>query len=283
MSVDALVIDVGPVAIERSVRTAKVPYAPAPPGIGEQPEKVLHPPQRCPVWGPIEGAELADVYADTQALQLLPWPDPLTLQDIAVTDAGLGLKWPAWLGPGVGLRKPGRSIVTDPPGVVRMQALRDPQPGEAWHRRPTQVQAVRDDEPVRVPLPYRSRKPFDDRVVGTLVDVHGLVQEIEAEPVVRDAAIAVGEGRPLIGAGLLCRFVCPQVSGFERSVDAVARGAMEVDAHVQPVLPPPIDRLVDLDQNRLAELVEVALDSPGPVIHRQPHEGKSPARQEFEV
>ncbi len=137
---------------------------------------------------------------------------------------------------------------------------------------PAPAEPVADDHAVGV----LGADGLDDRPadldVGLRIDAGGLVEQVEAEPLGRHVAVAPGEGLPVHAADALRVGVGPEALGFSRRGDRVARRAVEVHHHVDAVLLAEDQRLVDLRQHVLVDLLPVAIDDPAAVVHRQPHE-----------
>ena len=77
--------------------------------------------------------------------------------------------------------------------------------------------------------------------------------------------------------------VGPEAGLLRRAGDRIAGGAVKVDPDVDAVLLAPGDRLVDLLERRLVELLPVAALDPEAVIHRQTHEVEAELRDQPEI
>jgi hypothetical protein len=278
-----LVVHVGPLAVEWSVGATQVPYGPAPAGFFKQLQPVRHPAERHRVGRFLVVAKLAHVHPDALRLQAFPHPDTLVSQRSPVTQPVRGLDRPCRLRPRVRAREPGSPPVTHLPRVVGMEALGHAQVDDPLDRRPAQVQAIGDDQPVRVARSDRGDEGPDHIRVRVVVDLLRLVHQVEGQPRVGDAPIPFGEVGPVVSAEALGLLAPPQVQGLPWQVDAVPRRPVKAEGDVDPVSLAEPDSLVDLREHRLLEAVPIGFVRPEPVVERQPHEIEAIARDEGEV
>ncbi len=94
-----------------------------------------------------------------------------------------------------------------------------------------------------------------------LANAGGLVQQVEAEDLVGYPLVAPGEGLPEEYKGILGDRVEPQIVALQVvAVDAVARGAMEIQAHLKRTGAAGLEVAVEIVEDSLVgmEVVEVA-------------------------
>jgi hypothetical protein len=144
-------------------------------------------------------------------------------------------------------------------------------------------ESIGDDQPIRVLGPDCIAEQRDDLRIGRPVSGPRLVEEVEAEAAVRDAAVPGRDERPVPRARPLGRGVGEKVARLGRWIHAVAGCPVEVQADVDPVANPPPHGLIDRGERVLVDPLPVATDGPEPVVEREPHEVEAELRDEPEV
>ncbi len=154
---------------------------------------------------------------------------------------------------------------------------------EFQHRHRAPLKAVGDDQPVRVFAADGLDQLADDRHVGLRLDLGRFVHQVEAQTLAGDASVAAGKHGPVPGTDALGLGVGPETGFLRRLGDRIARGTVEVERNVNPVLAAPRDGLVDLPECRLIECFPVCVLDPEAIVHGQTHEVEAESRDEPEI
>lgn len=86
-----------------------------------------------------------------------------------------------------------------------------------------------------------------------------------------------------MGAGVERFLVFPQIERFRRRVDAIAGGAVEVEADMDAVSFAELDRLIDMLEFVLLQSQPIRRIGPTKIRHGQPHEVEAPGGHPLEI
>ena len=271
----------------------EIPEGIAPSELPEDGEHVFEPAEREIVWELVVAAELPDVHLHALCLDFAPrfvvFPDPRAVAYLSGSHlAGIFGSRPVRAAP-----HPFGLVMRHLERLVPASGVHDAlfaEIGQLRKRGAAAVEPVDHDLSFRIDRTDRVDRHADDlRVVLARAgmrrrDVRGLVHEIEADAVGRNALVPLGEHLPEPDKALLRLLVPPEIVLFPlRPVDAVARRAVDVQAGVEPARIARLDIAVEVGKDLFVRVGVVEVLCPEVVVRRDADEVEALLRDEIEL
>lgn len=252
---ESFVLDIGAIAVEDAEGTSEIPEGPAPAGVFPEIEAIAHPSEGNLVGRILERPPLSDVDANPFGGEVFPGLDAFVMKPLAIPGLLIiDLEGPSRGRPVLLTLDPTGAVVADLHGAIASGTLGNAEIDKGVDGLLAPLQAIRNDEAIGIFQTDGFNEAADHASVGIFGQVGGFIDQIETDCGIGNPLVAFGEVTPVKGTGILGGFIGPEIEGFGRWIDAVARGAVEIEVDMDLVLLAKGDGLVDVFQHGLVEV-----------------------------